>query len=401
MELEFISKLNSSELGKELADARKAKGLTQSDVANLLSIARTTIVAIEKGERKLKPSELAHFAEIYGRSVKEFLRKDISFEPQTLQLRSHLFHSEIHKEEVDSLLIELKKLCKNFLELEEICKLRKVEKFTPIYSIKGIPIQDAAEEIAKKERIRFELGELPIPDFRNFLEDKTGIRIFYLPMSSQISGLYFYDKEIGGCMAINLNHPESKRRASLAHEYAHYLESRFSASVSIEETRKKIPDSEFFAEQFAFHFLIPSFALKSKYHEIKQNTGVFTPRDIVLLSNYFGTSFQAMTLRLESLKLVPVGLYERLKDKKIKPSEIEKELGIQKENKVENKFPRLYLRLAIQAYYDALISEGQFSKYLALDRMDARIFLEQNKELYEEPIYGIDLSEKKLEEIGM
>lgn len=207
MDLDIISKLNSLEIGKELAGARKAKGFTQSDVAELLSIARTTIIAIEKGERKLKPSELAHFAEIYGRSVKDFLRKDISLEIQNPQLRFHSSSYELQKEEVEKLIIELKKLCKNYLELEEICKFKKIGKTTPTYNIQGIPINDAAQEISKKERVRLELGELPIPDLRDLLEDKTGLNIFYLPMSFKISGIYSYDRELGGCIAINSNHP--------------------------------------------------------------------------------------------------------------------------------------------------------------------------------------------------
>ena len=77
MSLDILSKLDFAEIGKELADARKMRSLTQADVAQMLDIARTTIIAIEKGERKIKAEELVRFAEVYGKQVKDFLRKGI------------------------------------------------------------------------------------------------------------------------------------------------------------------------------------------------------------------------------------------------------------------------------------------------------------------------------------
>ena len=169
----------------------------------------------------------------------------------------------------------------------------------------------------------------------------------------------------------------------------------------MEENYKKMPESEKFAENFAYNFVLPPQALKYKYYEIKQATGVFTPRDIVLLSYHFGASFQVTTLRLESLKLVPNGLYERLNDKGIKVKEIEEELGLKKINSREDKFPLGYQLLAATAYYQEIISEGQLSKYLGLDRIDTRIFLEEYDDIYMNPLFNQDLSESKLEEIGV
>lgn len=401
MSLDILSKLDFAEIGKELADARKMRSLTQADVAQMLDIARTTIIAIEKGERKIKAEELVRFAEVYGKQVKDFLRKGISFEPRSIQFRSTLVHTDKEKEDIENYLLELKNLCRNYIELEELCKINKIEKNNPIYTRIGIPVEEASEEIARKERTRLELGDSPLPNLRDFLEEKTGLKIFYIPMNSKISGMYFFDKDLGGCMAINKNHPESKRRMSLAHEYGHFLADRYLISVSMEENYKKMPESEKFAENFAYNFVLPPQALKYKYYEIKQATGVFTPRDIVLLSYHFGASFQVTTLRLESLKLVPNGLYERLNDKGIKVKEIEEELGLKKINSREDKFPLGYQLLAATAYYQEIISEGQLSKYLGLDRIDTRIFLEEYDDIYMNPLFNQDLSESKLEEIGV
>ena len=52
----------SSELGRRLKDARAEAGKTQDQAAQYLGVARTTITAIEKGERRLRSGELLQLA---------------------------------------------------------------------------------------------------------------------------------------------------------------------------------------------------------------------------------------------------------------------------------------------------------------------------------------------------
>jgi DNA-binding XRE family transcriptional regulator len=54
----LLNSIDSRKLGDLLQQARKRIGMTQADAAKVIDAARTTIVAIEKGERRLKPSEL-------------------------------------------------------------------------------------------------------------------------------------------------------------------------------------------------------------------------------------------------------------------------------------------------------------------------------------------------------
>ena len=57
--------------------------------------------------------------------------------------------------------------------------------------------------------------------------------------------MYTYDEKLGGCMAINANHPEERRRWSLAHGYLHFLAHRRKSVVGlIERPDQKIPESE-------------------------------------------------------------------------------------------------------------------------------------------------------------
>lgn len=49
-----------------LRQARKAAGYRQAEVAEKLNIARTTLVAIEAGQRRLREDEARHMAALYG-----------------------------------------------------------------------------------------------------------------------------------------------------------------------------------------------------------------------------------------------------------------------------------------------------------------------------------------------
>ncbi len=62
-------------LGAGLRETREARGWTQQQVADRLGMARTTLVAIEKGQRRLKPEELTELAEIYGVKVSALLQR--------------------------------------------------------------------------------------------------------------------------------------------------------------------------------------------------------------------------------------------------------------------------------------------------------------------------------------
>jgi len=58
-----------------LRDARKAAGLTQSQVAEKFSSHASFVSKIESGERRVDVVELAEFCRLYGVSLAEFLER--------------------------------------------------------------------------------------------------------------------------------------------------------------------------------------------------------------------------------------------------------------------------------------------------------------------------------------
>ncbi len=57
------------EVGQRLRLARETLGLTQEDVASVLGIPRTSVIAMEAGRRNVTALELRRLARLYRRSV--------------------------------------------------------------------------------------------------------------------------------------------------------------------------------------------------------------------------------------------------------------------------------------------------------------------------------------------
>ncbi|MBF6613851.1 MAG: helix-turn-helix transcriptional regulator [Chloroflexi bacterium] len=87
MENNILETIDPKVLGKRLQQARKGRGLTQDAAAQLVDLARTTLAAIEKGERRAKAGELIRLARVYGQQVGDFVRPRPQTEAFSVQFR--------------------------------------------------------------------------------------------------------------------------------------------------------------------------------------------------------------------------------------------------------------------------------------------------------------------------
>lgn len=98
-------------IAKRLRAAREQAGLSQGQVAKMLSLHRPTISEIEAGRRKVSVEELHRFAEIYGVSF-SWLTKE---EPEVLDPKVELAARELaklNKKDLDNILQLLRTLRK-------------------------------------------------------------------------------------------------------------------------------------------------------------------------------------------------------------------------------------------------------------------------------------------------
>jgi Zn-dependent peptidase ImmA (M78 family)/DNA-binding XRE family transcriptional regulator len=372
MATNILDNIDLRKLGELLQQARKKSGMTQADAAKVIDAARTTIVAIEKGERRLKPKELIKLARAYGRAVSDFVRSSPVTEPFEVQFRAAYQRNEKEEVQIAPIIQRFEELCRNYLELEKIMDAPLPRNYPQEYDVANMPIEAAAESIAIAERQRLGLGDSPVPMLRDILEQSVGIRIFYLNMPAKYSEIYSYDDQLGGCMAINLGHYEERCRWSMAHGYLHFLAHRRKPVVDFEGQYKRIPESERLAEAFPKYFLMPTSGLLSRFNDMYRTHGKFTPTNLFTLAHYYGVSIEALVYRLEDMELLPSGTWDRLRDRGLKVKKVQQELGLEEITQRADILPIHYQHLAIEALEQGLITEGRFAEFLGVDRLEAR-----------------------------
>lgn len=372
MDSNILETLDMSVLGTHLEKARKRSGLTQAEAAKVIDVARTTLTSIESGKRRIKPEELQKLAYAYGREVSDFVRPRPTIEQHEIQFRAAASVTDEDKEKIEPYTDRLELYCQNYLELEQLLDDPLARKYPSEYTVTGMKTDQAAEYVAIAERQRLGLGDGPLPILRDILEQDVGLRIFFYPLQpSTFSAIYFYTEQLGGCIAVNSSHPEERRRWSLAHDYGHFLVHRYKPIVSFEDTYRRIPESERFADAFARYFLMPTSSLLKRV-DVLQLKEKPTLAALGSLAHYYGVSFQALTLRLEEMRLLSTGTWERLKERGLKPRELQQQLGLGELPSRDAVFPTRYTYLAFEAVDHALIGEGRLARFLEVDRLEAR-----------------------------
>ncbi len=382
----ILEKIDPKILGNRLQESRRARGLKQQDVADQMNIARTTIVAIEKGERRVSPDEIIRFAKIYGRDVSKLLNRVTVAQDFVPQFRQNWREDFNENPDLERVSFELQQFAENYLELERINGITRIENPSPQYSWKGVSPEQAAEEIAMAERNRLGIGDGPISNLRERLEMDIGLRIFYFPMPSAVSGLFVYNDALGGCIGINSNHPRDRRNWSLGHEFGHYLTTRYQAEITFLQGKRRQSANERLADAFAENFLMRASGLNRRFTEIQRSTSTkgITMSEICHLANLYQVSVQALVIRLEKLRRFPTGTWDSLSAEGFKPRQAQQILGINANPPIENGLPRRYISLAVSAYEKEEISEGQLAKLLRTDRVTARIIVDKESLDYQE-----------------
>lgn len=72
----YMKELNYKKIGERLRKLRKYMGLTQEQVAEILSVGRDAILRIEKGDRKIDLQELMNFSKLYNISMDELTMEE-------------------------------------------------------------------------------------------------------------------------------------------------------------------------------------------------------------------------------------------------------------------------------------------------------------------------------------
>ncbi len=361
-------------LGQRIAEARKARGKTQEEVADCLGCSRPTYIAIEKGERLAKTDEIVKLAAFLGRQVHELVRPT---EP-VVDLQPHL-RAAVEKmkgadgDALNAAIDELQRLAEDYRDLEK--RMEAPLRFNyppPVTLTPQIDAAELAEGAAQQERQRLGLGDQPVIYLRNMLEWDVGLRIFYWDLPSGIAGMYAYTADLGCCILVNRKHPRERRRVSMLHEYGHLIVDRYKPGIDYLTMTGRKPANERFAESFAVSFLMPASSVRQRFHSIVTTTGNFRVADLRRLSHFYYVSVEAMAMRLEQLGLIQKGSSQFLKESKFSPRAAADLLGLQPQPVNDFPFPDRYKYLAVAAYERGEIGDSDLAYYLRCDIVTAR-----------------------------
>ena len=268
---------------------------------------------------------------------------------------------------------EFRRLCEDYLYLEGLSGVPLRRNYPPQYSTAGTTPEGAAADVASSERNRLGLGDGPLLPLRDTLESDLGLRVFVIDLPSRVAGLFSYTEELGGCIAVNARHPAERRRWSMAHEYGHFLTNRFQSEVSLLGSQRRVPPTERFADAFARCLLMPAPGLRRRFNELSRAVdGKVTAAEVCRVAHQYVVSVEAMMLRLEELRVLPGGTWDRLRDRGFKVREAQDMLGLAPHPSNDQLLPLRYQYLAARASEEGEVTEGQLARLLRVDRVLAR-----------------------------
>jgi Zn-dependent peptidase ImmA (M78 family) len=380
--------VDDAAIGARLQAARRAIGLTQTEVGSQLGMVTSTVSAIESGKRSVSGAELYQFAQVYKRPLAFFFSGDAPTESPGFQ---YLFRQANEGILDRPSIINLEQLAADYQLVEDLVDADPLP-LPPDYSTFGFRSIEDAEVLAEMERSRLGLGDAPVKDLADLLDGKAGVRCFMVPVTNQRwSGLVVRDQSGRPCIAVNSEEEFYRRNFSLAHEYGHVLvhlgrDDRPQGHIDVKSAAAaRNAADERFADAFAAAFLMPKRAVLDRLERsLRASGGQFTDHDLVHLAMQFGVSGSALSLRLVSLRRLTRAIHDRYwKQLESSFNALAEMLGYAVEDPAGEApviLPKRFRYLALKAYEREIISVSKLAELLRENVFELRGKLEAARE---------------------
>jgi Zn-dependent peptidase ImmA (M78 family)/transcriptional regulator with XRE-family HTH domain len=367
----------AEDLGERLRLAREDRKMTQATAASEAGMARTTLVAIEKGQRRVRLDELQTLTGIYRTTINELLRQEpiqINLLPQFRKV------SESEDTSVEQAVALLNDLVRAEVELEQLLGISRSTTYPPETPILPGNVKLQAEQDALDLRQWLGLGLNPINDIVSLLELQLGARVYVRRLPPNISGLFAFDEAVGPCILLNANHPRDRRANTASHEAGHFMSTRKSADI-LDDATSETAREERYANAFGRAFLMPARAVKQKFQDVTAGASSLSRRHIIVLASYFGVSREALVRRLEELGLIKRDSWDWfVENGGITNEQVIQVLGeLPRDDQKDDADRPVSLRMSMMAdevWRRGLLSEGQLARLLRLDRLELRTLLD-------------------------
>jgi Zn-dependent peptidase ImmA (M78 family) len=296
--------------GKVLEWARKLRGLSEDDAAELLGVPPADLRSYESGAKKPLVGFLRTMSQKYRINFTSLLM------PQPLPMKKPPTDHRARCGERPlsfETLVAIEEVNEALEAFEDIAS--EASRIVQKLSVGTAKLADDPEAVAAHERKKFRVSVEEQREWhglaearrhwRQHIEDR-GIFTYMIPMPrKELSGFSILHNGCGA-ICVNDNEPtEGAKVFTLFHEYCHLLLRQ--TGISDENNTNTV---ERFCNEFAASFLIPRTPLREAIGEV-DIPHEFSDDNVRRLASRFRVSNSAMALRLEKTGLAPKGFYVR------------------------------------------------------------------------------------------
>lgn len=331
-------------IGDRIRQARKAAGLSMRALAEKAQISAMAISKYENNKSTPSSGVLLALASALGVRVEYFFRAS-KVQLKEVEYRKH---SKLPKKTLDQIEGDVIEQLERFLELKEFLPVISVEVFQLPEHLPFIESYDDVENAAAVVRHAWGLGDSPIPDLIDTLEEK-GIMVF---QSNALHGDKFdgLAAQVDGTpvVVVGQGWPGDRQRFTLAHELGHLV---------IKDRLAQDLDEEAAANRFAGAFLVPA-------SEVIKELGVrrnrLEPVELCVLKRTYGLSMQGWLHRAVDLGVLSKAAYASMCKLFAMRNWRKREPG----EPYPSEKPKLFMQLVFHAYAEELIGESKAAELL-------------------------------------
>lgn len=331
-------------IGTRMKQAREAAGLSTRDLAEKAGVSAMAISKYERDASVPSSKVLLAIARELGVRTEYFYRQK-EVELADIEFRER----DLSAKDKKRVVANIEDALERWMELEDYLPTPLSVKFENPLKGKTYQTMDDLEEAAIQVRKKWKLGENPIPDLIDVLEEH-GILVVQLE--------YDADKAFDGLSAkvadqpvivVGKDWPGDRQRFTLAHELGHLvLEGKIPDDLNLEKA----------CNRFAGAFLVPEASAKKSLGASRKN---IEPREYTLLKMEWGLSMQGWLMRSRDLGIVNIQhyrdtwkLFESKGWKEVEPVQFPAEKTA------------LFEQLVFRALAENLLSESKAAELMAM-----------------------------------
>ncbi|MER8731115.1 XRE family transcriptional regulator [Mesorhizobium sp. M1227] len=348
-------------IGSKLKVARSASGLSLRALADAMDgiVSAQAIGKYERNEDMPSSRVLIALAKVLDVS-EEYLLSDDEIALEGVDFRKKVGTSSREKAVLEARAIHM---LERYLAVEDLLQMRSVEWEQPRSAPHPVADIRDAEDAARSVRDDWGLGNDPIPQLAELLEER-GIKVLTLDLDD-VDGLAAKvrrkDRAAARVIVIKRSTWSERKRFNLAHELGHMV---LAAGEGVDEEKA--------AHRFAGAFLMPADVLRT---EVGVHRSTISIGELVALKKRFGVSIQALAYRCKDLGIINQAAFARLfkifaeRGWRTAPFEEPETMEPELEE------PKRFERLCYRALAEGVIGESRAAELLGISvrELDARL----------------------------